>query len=463
MVNNEINNQILFLKSKWFIIKDEKNIRLYLINIWLYKLSKYFKSFKDYNWVDFNEVINLYLFDRSLRNLNFWLLEVIENNLKNLFLIYFKDKYKESYLYNEKYSNNRLLFIKEKTKALKEKHKKINPEIFISKLTFWEIVKLYKDLKPKNKEKILKHFNIPLKVFDNWISCLNYLRNLSSHWENIFNRNMTKTLKVKEVILKFWEWSNNKFISYFYVLSILKNILIPEYKYEKKVFHKIKQFNINLKMFWIKKETFPSQLESEAWKVLVQELYSKHNIKSNNFSKKSSFSIILATDDKLWIWRNNNLAWSIKEDMKYFRDITSITSDKSKKNALIMGRKTWESIPEKFRPLPGRINCILTRKITKIEENNSIFYFNSINKCLEKLSKNKNIENIFVIWWANLYNQVLDNPKLDKIYITKIKWNHNCDVFFDWIPESFILESTSEEKEENDIKFKFEVYKKRVE
>ena len=175
-----------------------------------------------------------------------------------------------------------------------------------------------------------------------------------------------------------------------------------------------------------------------------------------------NFNIILAVDDKLWIWKNNNLAWRIKEDMEYFKDITSNTSDKSKKNALIMGRKTWESIPEKFRPLPGRINCILTRKITKIEENNSIFYFNSIDKCLKELSKNKEIENIFVIWWANLYNQVLGTPKLEKIYITRIKWDHNCDVFFDWIPENFILDSTSEEKQENNIKFKFEVYKKRV-
>jgi len=174
------------------------------------------------------------------------------------------------------------------------------------------------------------------------------------------------------------------------------------------------------------------------------------------------FSIILAIDDKLWLWKDNDLAWKIKEDMIYFKNITTNTSNKSKKNAVIMGRKTWESIPEKFRPLPGRINCILTRKITKIEENNSIFYFNSIDKCLENLFNNKEIENIFVIWWANLYNQVLDNPKLDKIYITRIKWDHNCDVFFDWIPENFNLESENIEKEENYIKFKFEVYKKRV-
>lgn len=174
------------------------------------------------------------------------------------------------------------------------------------------------------------------------------------------------------------------------------------------------------------------------------------------------FSIILAIDDKLWIWKNNSLAWKLKEDMKHFRSITSNTKSTSNKNAVIMGRKTWDSIPKKFRPLPCRINCILSRKIKVVEELNSFYYFTSIAKCLEKLYKNKEIGDIFIIGWANLYNQVLSNPKLDKIYLTKVNWDFNCDVFFDWVPDSFILESESEEKEENSVKFRFKVYKKRA-
>ena len=47
--------------------------------------------------------------------------------------------------------------------------------------------------------------------------------------------------------------------------------------------------------------------------------------------------------------------------MKYFKELTSRTAEPGKRNAVIMGRKTWESIPAKFRPLPGRINVVLTR------------------------------------------------------------------------------------------------------
>ncbi len=176
------------------------------------------------------------------------------------------------------------------------------------------------------------------------------------------------------------------------------------------------------------------------------------------------FSMIIAVDSKNWIWKNNSLAWSIPSDLKYFKEITTTTKDLAKYNAVIMGRKTWESIPSKFRPLPDRINCILSRNL-KYEDINSkidnfVLHFNSFEHCLKELSKKENVENIFLIWWATLYNQFLNHPNLEKLYITKVIWNYNCDVFFDWIPENFILEKYSDDLEENSIKFRFEKYKR---
>lgn len=57
--------------------------------------------------------------------------------------------------------------------------------------------------------------------------------------------------------------------------------------------------------------------------------------------------------------------------MKYFRELTQRTRDPAKQNAVIMGRKTWESIPLKFRPLAGRINVVLTRGTAPGDENAS--------------------------------------------------------------------------------------------
>ncbi len=55
------------------------------------------------------------------------------------------------------------------------------------------------------------------------------------------------------------------------------------------------------------------------------------------------------------------LPWSIPGDLRYFKELTSRTADPGKQNAVIMGRKTWESLPPKFRPLPGRLNVVLSR------------------------------------------------------------------------------------------------------
>ncbi len=175
-------------------------------------------------------------------------------------------------------------------------------------------------------------------------------------------------------------------------------------------------------------------------------------------------NMILALDDNNWIGKKWDLAWKISADMKYFKKITSQTKDLSKFNAVIMWKNTWESIPQKFRPLPDRVNCILSRSINfesvKNKIDDFVLYFNSIDTCIDTLIKRTNIENIFVIWWANIYNQFLNHPRLDKIYVTKVEWNFSCDVFFDWITKDFELESVSDIQEENWIKFRFQVYKK---
>lgn len=61
-----------------------------------------------------------------------------------------------------------------------------------------------------------------------------------------------------------------------------------------------------------------------------------------------------------------NLPWKLPGDMKFFKQITSACQDENKMNAVILGRTTWESLPVKFRPLPGRLNIILSRDSEKL-------------------------------------------------------------------------------------------------
>ena len=68
----------------------------------------------------------------------------------------------------------------------------------------------------------------------------------------------------------------------------------------------------------------------------------------------SNISIIVAASTNLVIGNGNELPWHLPTDLKYFKEMT-------KGKTVIMGRKCWESIPEKYRPLPGRKNIVITR------------------------------------------------------------------------------------------------------
>ena len=84
------------------------------------------------------------------------------------------------------------------------------------------------------------------------------------------------------------------------------------------------------------------------------------------------FALIVAADRNGGIGTLNSLPWKLSGDMKFFRLVTTgalgssvldriVVHPDAKENAVIMGRKTWDSIPAKFRPLPGRFNIVLSR------------------------------------------------------------------------------------------------------
>lgn len=72
-------------------------------------------------------------------------------------------------------------------------------------------------------------------------------------------------------------------------------------------------------------------------------------------------NLIVNVDSKFGIGRNNDLPWHLPKEYAHFVRETTNTVDPRKKNAVILGRKCWESIPEKFRPLKDRINVIISR------------------------------------------------------------------------------------------------------
>ena len=140
---------------------------------------------------------------------------------------------------------------------------------------------------------------------------------------------------------------------------------------------------------------------------------------------------------------DNKIPWILNNDLKNFQQITSKTFKDYTKNLVVMGRKTWESIPDKHKPLKNRINIVLTRNkdiklkydIESYKDTHVKYDFNEILEVV-KLNKNFNISNIFIIGGETLYKMALESKEVSKIYVTEIYENFDCDTFFPKIDEN---------------------------
>lgn len=154
-------------------------------------------------------------------------------------------------------------------------------------------------------------------------------------------------------------------------------------------------------------------------------------------------SIIVAISENNCIGVKGDLPWNLPEDLKHFKELTS-------GKVVIMGRKTWESLPEKFRPLPNRKNVVITQQENyKTPENVEVFADIS-----NALKEHEN-EDVFIMGGGQIYGQTIDLA--DTLYITKVHQTINsCDTFFPKIDETKWKITNQEDFE----KFSFIIYKK---
>ncbi|XP_050297446.1 dihydrofolate reductase-like [Anthonomus grandis grandis] len=173
--------------------------------------------------------------------------------------------------------------------------------------------------------------------------------------------------------------------------------------------------------------------------------------------------LIVAASENLGIGKNGELPWRLKKEMAYFSRMTKTTKDPTKKNIVIMGRKTWESIPEQFRPLPGRINFILSRSNLDLQQYQDTFGFKSFETALDALSWGS-FESVWVIGGYSVYKEALSSPYFDKLYLTKLHTSFECDTFLPTLPENLKEirepEVPEELQEEDGLQYSYHVYEK---
>lgn len=159
-------------------------------------------------------------------------------------------------------------------------------------------------------------------------------------------------------------------------------------------------------------------------------------------------SIIVAVSEDWGIGMNNELLWHISEDLKRFKRLTT-------GKTVIMGKKTWESLPKK--PLPGRRNIVLTDNPTETFEDALAVYSikDAISKCEES-------EEVFIIGGGSIYRQFM--PVADRLYITHVHKKTPADVYFPEIDLKLWKVTEREEypeSEGNSIPYTYTIYQRK--
>ncbi|KAK3022080.1 hypothetical protein RJ639_045924, partial [Escallonia herrerae] len=146
-----------------------------------------------------------------------------------------------------------------------------------------------------------------------------------------------------------------------------------------------------------------------------------------------TYQVVVAATRYMGIGKDGKLPWALPSDLKFFKDITTIVSDPGKKNAVVMGRKTWESIPLKYRPLPGRLNVVLTHSGSfDVATAKDVIICGSISSALELLAESPysySIQKVFIIGGGQIFRNALNAPGCDAIHMTEIETDIECDTF----------------------------------
>jgi len=169
----------------------------------------------------------------------------------------------------------------------------------------------------------------------------------------------------------------------------------------------------------------------------------------------AKISIIVAASNNNVIGVDNCIPWHIPADLKFFKSMTE-------NKVVIMGRKSWESLPEKHRPLRNRLNVVITRNKDYIADGGIVAYdLESLFKAFKNSSNDD--DEIFVIGGGEIYKDSF--PYADKLYLTRVLTDVEVegDTYFEGFnEEEWELEHGTEVMEENGYKFSFQVYNKKT-
>lgn len=289
-----IDKQIGKLKSRGLKIKDEKKVKDYLSNISYYRLRAYTYPFQDNTDpkhpfildISFEDIIDIYVFDRRLRMLIFNAIEKIEVAVRTKIIYHYSvscgshwyenlDNFKDKQKFDknisklcEEVKRSKETFIDHYKKKYTEP---VNPPAWMSLevVTIGLLSKFYNNLINSPEKKIIaKEFGLPhYKFLESWLHCITHLRNISAHHSRIWNRRFTLIPKLPRNTSYYLLTNHNFHINKLYpqlcIINYLLKIISPESDFVVNIKNLISEFEV----INIQEMGFPENwLEEEIWK-----------------------------------------------------------------------------------------------------------------------------------------------------------------------------------------------------
>ncbi len=148
-------------------------------------------------------------------------------------------------------------------------------------------------------------------------------------------------------------------------------------------------------------------------------------------------SFVVAVSENGVIGSHNSIPWLIPEDLKHFKEITM-------GHVCLMGKHTFDSIMSKLgKPLPGRTNVVITRQ-TDVQFPEGVVVYHSLNEALSQIQTDE----LMVAGGGQIYQQLMDSGRVDKIYMTEVHKHIDGDVLFPKFDKSKWKETSREDHPE---------------
>jgi len=170
-----------------------------------------------------------------------------------------------------------------------------------------------------------------------------------------------------------------------------------------------------------------------------------------------ALAAVYAADEAGGIGQGGALPWHLPADMAYFRKLTS-EAPAPLQNAVLMGRKTFASIPERFRPLPKRLNIVLSRHGAEVPP--GVLMASSIAEALRLVDARGDVHRLFVIGGAEIYAQALADARCTTVYRTQVRGRFPCDAFVPELGPEFVLSAEGPLQHEGALSFSFQTFER---